>query len=143
MGLKLTLWVHHPGMRRMKHLATMDCKWETKDMVGLFFRLFNSALQDYTQDPDYTFNPVMLVMDEAGAIHQGLHDVFGDDFLECISTCQWHFKRCTWHQLIHVREDDRASFRRIVNDICRATTALEYELLASQMDAICSRNKIM
>ena len=69
----LTLWVHHPGMRRMKRLASMDCKRETKDMVSLFFQLFNSALQDFTGDPKYMFNPAMVVTDEAGAIHQGLH----------------------------------------------------------------------
>ena len=139
----LTLWVHHPGLRRMKRLASMDCKRETKDMVALFFELFNSALQDYTGDPNYHFNPIMLVTDEAGAIHNGLHEVFGFDFLERISTCQWHFKRCAWRQLIHVREDDRATFRDTVNKICAATTALEYELLAATMDEICKRNKIM
>ena len=138
-----TLWVHHPGLRRMKRLASMDCKRETQDMVALFFEHFNSTLQDYTGDPNYQFNPIMLVTDEAGAIHNGLHDVFGFDFLECISTCQWHFKRCAWRQLIHVRDDDQATFRDTVNKICEATTALEYELLAATMDAICKRNKIV
>ena len=74
----LTLWVHHPGMWHMKRLASMDCKREMKDMVVLFFRLFNSALQDFTGDPVYSFYPVMVVTDE-GAIHQGLHDIFGHD----------------------------------------------------------------
>ena len=139
----LTLWVHHPGMRRMKRLASMDCKRETQDMVALFFRLFNSALQDFTGDANYTFNPAMLVTDEAGAIHQGLHDVFGHDFLDRISTCQWHFKKCAWRQLVHVKEDDRATFRATVNGLCKASTAAEYELLAQQMDRICKRNNII
>ena len=139
----LTLWVHHPGLRRMKRLASMDCHRETKDMVALFFELFNSALRDYTGNPDYVFNPAMLVTDEAGAIHQGLHEVFGHEFLERISTCQWHFKRCAWRQIIHVREDDRATFRKTINAICKATTALEYELLAATMDEICRRNRIV
>ena len=30
--------------------------------------------------------------DEARANLQGLHDVFGEEFLEIINTCQWHFK---------------------------------------------------
>ena len=106
----LTLWVHHLGMRRMKRLLSMDCKRETKDMVSLFFQLFNSALQDFPGDPKYMFNPVMVVTDGGGAIHQGLHTVFGDEFLDRISTCQWHFKKCTWRQLIHVEEDYCATF---------------------------------
>ena len=94
----------------MKHLASMDYKWETKDMVALFFNCFNSALQDFTGDPNYVFNPIMLVTDEVGAIHNGLHEVFGHDFLDRISTCQWHFKHCAWCQLVHVDEDDQATF---------------------------------
>ena len=106
-------------------------------MVALFFNCFNSALQDFTGDPNYVFNPIMLVTDEAGAIHNGLHKVFGHDFLDRISMCQWHFKRCAWHQLVHVCEDDRATFPKTVNKLCQATTALEYELLAVTMDDIC------
>ena len=133
----LNLWVHHPGLRWMKCLASMDCKRETKDIVALFFNCFNSALQDFTGDLNYIFNPIMLVTDEAGAIHNGLHEVFGHDFLDRISTCQWHFKHCTWYQLVHVHEDDQATFRKTVNKLCQATTALEYELLAVTMDEIC------
>ena len=102
----LTLWVDHPGLRWMKCLASMDCKLGTKDMVALFFNCFNSALQDFTGDLNYIFNPIMLVTDEAGAIHNGLHEVFGHDFLDRISTFQWHFKCCTWRQLVHVHEDE-------------------------------------
>ena len=39
-----TLWVHHPGMLRMRCLATMDVKKENKEMVLLFFELLNKAL---------------------------------------------------------------------------------------------------
>ena len=105
----LTLWVHHPGLRRMKRLASMEVERETAENVELFFNIFNEALREYTGDPNYVFNPAMFVSDEAGAIHQGMNRVFGDAFLEKISTCQWHFKRCAWQQIIHIDEDDRAT----------------------------------
>ena len=89
----LTLWLHHPGLRRMKHLASMDVKRENAKNVELF-NLFNQALRDYTGDPNYVFNLAMFVTDEAGAIHLGIYNVFGDDILDKISTSQWHFKRC-------------------------------------------------
>ena len=92
----LTLWVHHPGLRRMKRLASMEVECETADNVKLFFKIFNEALREYTGDSTYMFNPAMFVSDEVGAIHQGMYRVFGDAFLEKISTCQWHFKRCAW-----------------------------------------------
>ena len=45
-----------------------------------------------------------IMMDEAGANLQGLLDVFGEEFLERISTCQWHFKECAHRQLINVKK---------------------------------------
>ena len=139
----LTLWLHHPGMRRMKRLASMDVKHENKESVQLFFETFNEALREYTGDPNYYFNPAMFVTDAAGAIHQGMYSVFGDPFIDKISTCQWHFKRCAWRQLVHIQEDDRASFREAVHGVCNAKTAHEYELYASMLDKICSRNKVV
>ena len=77
----LTLWTHHPGMRRMQHLATMECKKESTEMIEIFFRLFNEALANFVGDPNYKFNPSMICMDEAGANLQGLRRVFGDAFM--------------------------------------------------------------
>ena len=139
----LTLWLHHPALRKMKRLATMDVQRENKEMVALFFELFNEALREYTGDKNYKFNPTMIVTDEAGAIHQGLHEVFGHNFLERISTCQWHFKRCAWKQLRYVKPEFRSSFREAVHGICNSTTVYEYELYAAKLDYICGECNIM
>ena len=139
----LTLWVHHPGLRRMKRLASMEVDRENADNVELFFNIFNEALCEYTGDPTYKFNPAMFMTDAAGAIHQGLYRVFGESFLDRICTCQWHFKRCAWRQLIHIDENERASFRRAVFGICKAKTSHEYELYESLIEEICRRNHII
>ena len=67
----LTLWTHHPGMRRMQRLAMMECKKESMEMIEIFFQLFNKALANFVGDPNYKFNPSMICMDEAGANLQG------------------------------------------------------------------------
>ena len=85
----------------------------------------------------------MFVTNEAGAIHLGIYSVFGDDVLDKISTCQWHFKRCAWRQLVHIKEDDRASFREAIHGICKAKTNAEYMLFAEMLDDICMRNKVI
>ena len=85
----------------------------------------------------------MFVTNEAGAIHLGIYSVFGDDVLDKISTCQWHFKRCAWRQLVHIKEDDRASFREAIHGICKAKTNTEYMLFAEMLDDICMRNKVI
>ena len=139
----LTLWVHHPGLRRMKQLVSMEVERENADNVELFFNILNEVLHEYTKDETYCFSPAMFVTDAAGAIHQGMYRVFGEDFHEKISTCQWHFKRCAWRQLVHVDEDDRVSFRRSVHGICKAKTNHEYELYKGLLKEICCQNKIM
>ena len=139
----LTLWVHHPGMCCMKRLASMDVKCENKEAVELFFNIFNETLREYTGNPNYMFNPAMFVTDEASAIHQGMYSVFGNEFLDKITTCQWHFKRCAWRQLVHINKDECSSFREAIHGICKAKTAHEYELHASVLDQICTRNKVV
>ena len=127
----------------MKQLASMEVERENADNVELFFNILNEVLREYTKDETYCFNPAMFVTDAAGAIHQGMYRVFGEDFHEKISTCQWHFKRCAWRQLAHVDEDDRVSFWRSVHGICKAKTNHEYELYEGLLEEICHHNKIM
>ena len=78
----MTLWTHHPALRKMQRLATMEVEREKKENVALFFKLFNEALSTYVGDPDYKFNPCFITTDEVGANVQGLHEVFGEEFLE-------------------------------------------------------------
>ena len=137
----LTFWLHHPSMWQMKCLASMEVSKENKDAVALFFHLFNRVLQEFTGDPTYMFNPPLFVTDEAGAMHQGIYEVFGHEVLDKVSTCQWHFKRCAWRQLGKIQCSDHATFRDAVHSLCKAKTAFEYELLAAQLDNICVRNK--
>ena len=37
----LTLWMYHPGMKRVLHLAIMECERENTEMVSLFLHKFN------------------------------------------------------------------------------------------------------
>ena len=137
----LTLWTHHPGMRHMNRLATMECKREDTEMVSIFFRLFNEALAKHVGNENYKFNPLMICTDEAGAILQAIHNVFGKEYLNRIVSCQWHFKQCAHRQLPSIRADDQASFMFYVNRICTASTVAEYKLYASGLEEICRRKK--
>ena len=139
----LTLWTHHPGMRRMRRLATMEVQRENTESVALFFKLFNKALQEYTGDDQYKFNPSVIMTDEAGANIQGLQQVFGPAFVERIVTCQFHFKQCAWRQLIHIIPQEKESFKDAVEHICYAPTVTEYQRHAEIIENICRSNKIL
>ena len=123
----LTLWMHHPGMRKMQRLATMDCKRESTDMIALFFEIFNEALAEVVGEKRYKFNPSMICVDEAGANIQGLRKNFGEEFMKKVVTCQFHFKQCARQQLKNIDENDKATFMHLVNKICLAQTVAEYK----------------
>ena len=127
----------------MRCLATMEVERETQEMVALFFKLFNEALAKYVGDPNYKFNPSIVMCDEAGANIQGLKEIFGPDFLNRIATCQWHFHQCAWRQLRHIDEGDRKTFVEMVYKICQAMTVHEYKLASRCLEEICHRNKCL
>ena len=76
----LTLWVFHPVMHGMKILAIMDAIKEDSDDLELFFILFNEALCDYLNDPEYMWDPHLVMMDEKGANFEAIEWVFGPEF---------------------------------------------------------------
>ena len=119
----------------------MECKREDTEMVSIFFRLFNEALAKHVGNENYKFNPSMICTDEAGAILPAIRNVFGEEYLNRIVSCQWHFKQCAHRQLPNIRTDDQASFMFYVNRICTASTVAEYKLYASGLEEICKRNK--
>ena len=124
----LTLWVHHPGMQRMRRLATMDVEKENKDMVVLFFQLFNKALAEYKGEPGYKFNPMMICCDEAGANWQAIREVYGKEFYKNkVAGCQWHFIQCAECQLHNIDPNKHKTFMDAVCALCKAATVTEYK----------------
>ena len=125
----------------MRRLATMEVERETTEMVELFFRHLNKALAKHVKDPNYKFNPTMIMTDEAGANFQGLKNAFGPNFSDRIITCQWHWIRCGQRQLAKIDESDRKSFMEAVHHICKVMTVGEYKKWANILEDICIRNK--
>ena len=139
----MTLWTHHPALRKMQRLATMEVERETKENVALFFKLFNEALSTYVGDPNYKFNPCFIMTDKAGANVQGLHEVFGEEFLERIATCQWHFEECACRQLKNVKQHQWKSYMKWVKKILGAHTVDEYKKYLKALEDICRDNNIV
>ena len=85
----LTLWVFHPAMCGMKMLGIMDAMKEDSDHIELFFTLFNEALHDYLDDPEYMWDPHLVMMDEKEANFEAIEWVFGPEFRHTKSvSCQ-------------------------------------------------------
>ena len=124
----------------MQRLATMDCKKESADMIALFFEMFNEALAEVVGEKGYKFNPSMICVDEVGANLQGLRKIYGDEFMERVVTCQFHFKQCARRQLKNIDENDHSTFMHLVTKICSAQTVAEYKKYSDGLEHICVKN---
>ena len=76
-------------------LAVMDMPCEHSDDIEIFFDTFNKTLADYLEEPDYIWDPYLIMMDHKGANFEVLECVYGEDFHKYKTvTCQWHFLHC-------------------------------------------------
>ena len=76
----LGLWMYHPSMYKILHLASMDIQSENSQDITTFFKLFNEILQIETGNKDYKFNPRTFMCNEGSANYRAIQIVYGDDF---------------------------------------------------------------
>ena len=140
----LTMWVFHPGMRKMQILAVMECPREDTENIELFFRIFNKALCDYLDDDTYVWDPCLLMMDEKGANFEAVSRVFGENFRKTKTvTCQWHFRNCGERYITHLPMDVRLTFRRYCKELCRAHTIEHYRNASKSLVAMAEKHNFI
>ena len=70
--VSLTFWAFHPAMGLMMMLAVMDTPSENADDIEICFDTFNKALADYLEEPEYIWDPYLIVMDHKGSNFEAL-----------------------------------------------------------------------
>lgn len=90
----LTASVYHPILRKQVILASMESESESTETVALFWSHINKILSKVTGLQGFMFNPRGWCLDMAGLNLQGLKQVFGDDALQKVKGCEFHFKQC-------------------------------------------------
>ena len=129
--VSLTLWVFHNAMRMMILLAVIDTPREHSDDIEIFFDTFNQALGDFLNEPEYIWDPFLIMMDDKGANFEALECVYGEDFRRYQTvTCQWHFLHCAEKYLLKCSGSERKSFQQWCMELCLAHTHKEYKHLA-------------
>ena len=87
------LWLVHPAMHQILHLASMELCSENYVEISRFFALFNRVLSLVKGEAGYKFNPCFFICDEGGANWKALRHIYGEQFTEGrVRGCQWHFK---------------------------------------------------
>ena len=112
-------------------LAVIDMRTKTVDDIEIFFDTFNKALADYLEEPEYIWDPYLIMMDHKRANFEALERVYGPDFRKAKTvTCQWHFLHCAEKYIMKLSEDERQTFRGWCAALMEAHTKTEYKKIA-------------
>ena len=126
----IALWLHHPPLAKLIHLANMEIRSENTNDITIFFELFNEILQKETKNPEYKFNPHTFVCDESGANYNTIRNVFGETVANNrVKGCQWHFKNQAKKREGGMPEDVKENFKKTCEELCTATTVAKYNIL--------------
>ena len=142
--VSLTLWGFHLAMRSMLMLAVMDTPTKTVDDIEIFFDTFNKALADYLEEPEYIWDPYLIMMDHKGANFEALERVYGPDFWKAKTvTCQWHFLHCAEKYIMKLSKDARQMFRGWCAALMEAHTKTEYKKIAELIENFAAKQDFL
>ena len=136
--ISLGLWVHHPSLRSVIRLVSMEVKSESTENLIMFWSLVNEMLQIVGKKCDsYKFNPRNIMTDEAGAHFTAMSHVFGDEFVnkKCI-TCQWHFLNSVNEKIHKIGEEYQEEFLEKATLLCKLPTVPEFEIVFARLKEI-------
>ena len=110
--------------------------WKNTESIEMFWKLFNQCLQIMSEDPSYKFNPCKFMFDEGGANFIGLENVFGEEVLRHVTTCQWHFLQCVWRAASKkLAVGYCKEFENTMRKLCKSSSVEEYNyILESPQD---------
>ena len=131
------LWLVHPAMLQILHLASMELRSENHVEISHFFALFNRVLSQVKGQPGYKFNPCFFICNEGGANWKALHHIYGEQFTEGrVQGCQWHFQSDVRNHVNKVGPDERENFSRYCDKLCECTTVVQYDEIFAELRKI-------
>ena len=131
------LWMVHPAMLQILHLASMELRSENYIEISRFFTLFNRVCSHVKGESGYKFNPRFFICDEGGANWKALHHIYGEQFTEArVRGCQWHFKSDVWNYVHKVGPDECQNFSKYCHALCDCTTIAQYNEIFAELKII-------
>ena len=122
----LTARVYHPLLKKQMILATMTCKHEHSNNIELFWRLFNKCYKE-ANEIDNKFSPCGWCTDMATANFTGLSLIYGEDILDKVKGCEFHYKQSVGKRVKQLGGDLGQEFEKYAYELLYATTPEAYE----------------
>lgn len=123
----LTASTYHPLLKKQIPLAIMETQKENSENIELFWNLFNKALKVVAGDDTATFNPIGFCTDMTGANMNGLKNVFGEDVLTRIKSCEFHFKESRNRMAKKLNDDDEELFKELCDKMLELCLESAYQ----------------
>ena len=103
----------------------MNCKHEDSNYVAKFWRTFNEAFKK-ANGTEKRFSPTGWLSDMASANFNRLSTIYGEDVLEKVKSCEFHFKQAV-ERKIRGFGGDKDQFKKLAYGLLYATTPEVYE----------------
>ena len=137
----LTLWLYHPASCQLYRIATMEVKAEDSANCAEFWNVLNEMLREIKNDDNYFFNPKQFITDKAGANHNGILAIYGEEGSNKSATCQFHFKKQLELMLTRFPPtllDQKNEFEMLMICLLTVPVLAEYHEIVSRIKAICA-----
>ncbi len=131
----LTASVYHSLLRRQIPLATMEAEAEDSSNVTLFWELFNEVIKKVSGGEVNRFNPVGWCTDMAGSNLSALQNVFGEEAIHRIKTCEFHFKESVNRRSRNFEGTKANSFKELAVQLLECVTPECYEKTKEKLKA--------
>ena len=135
----LTASVYHPFLQKQVPLAIMDCKSEDTECVELFWRLFNKAFKEVNNSSN-KFQPSGWITDMATANFSGLERIYGEEVLEKIKGCEFHFRSSVHRHSACLTEDDKVLFHSLSEQLLVSSSREAYDQAHTNLKAFIDEN---
>lgn len=133
----LSASVYHPLLRKQITLATMQCVREDGVSVEQFWRKFNDCFKA-VHETDEKFSPKGWVTDMAAANFNGLVKIYGEDILEDIKGCEFHYLQSVQKQArsLNTTDEERDIFIKFANTLLTSQTPEGYNATYTEMEKL-------
>ena len=136
----LTASVYHPLLKRQIPLAVMEAEQESTENIVLFWSLFNEGLQKVTGDDKMVFNPQGWCTDMAGANMNGLQQVFGEDSLSRMKSCEFHFKDSINKMARKLGQEAGETFKELCQNLLTCSLKVTYLKVKKSLEEFTNEN---
>ena len=127
----LTASVYHPLLEKQVPLATMECKHEDGKCIEIFWRTFNNAYREVNSENE-KFSPVGWCTDMASANFNGLVQIYGEDVLDRVKGCEFHFRDSVNRKAKGLGEN-REAFKSLSLALLTSTTYEAYSFALKKL----------